>query len=375
MNPTTTNTFTWTTQTNENYSFSQGQAFAYQVSPKDLGENNNAANWNNGILTFENHTLAGDFFFGIPAAEDAKYSLLGNPYTVPINIEDLAGPDGAIIKVGYYSLNDDGLTFAAHDTGTIDAWTGFLAVNSGGGSLAFAKPSNAPAPAPALAATPRERMTVTAANENGSHYTILKRNQYGSSTAIGNFDLDFINGGLLEYPQIFTLKNDVQLGINAINENEENVTVPLGIVADYNGPITLSLAGMDSYNCTVTLTDNLASQPIDLTGLSTYDYPTTIDGNVSTRFALQFGQRVPTALQTTETANVQAFVRDGKITVVSSDALQNVTVYSVSGAQVFNAATAGTATYTVNEKLPAGAYLVTVRTAKETKTQKVAVCN
>ncbi|MDR1654204.1 MAG: T9SS type A sorting domain-containing protein [Prevotellaceae bacterium] len=374
MNSTTTNTFTWTTQTNENYSFSQGQAFAYQVSPSDVEGTTSYgnANWNNGILTFDNnHTLAGNFSINIPATGTAKYSLLGNPYTVPINIEDLAD-NGDIIKVGYYALNDDkGLSFAPHDD-EIAAWTGFLAVNNGGGPLSFTKPANALAPA--FAAATRERMTVTATNENGSHYTILKRNQYGSSTAIGNFDLDFINGGLLEYPQIFTLKNDVQLGINAINENEENVTVPLGIIADYNGPITLSLAGMDSYNCTVMLTDNLESQPTDLTGLSTYDYPTTIDGSVSARFALHFAP-VPTGAPATQTANVQAFVRDGKITVVSSEALQNVTVYSVSGAQVFNAATGGAATYTVSEKLPAGAYLVTARTAKETKTQKVVVCN
>ena|GEM_PF-4711156 len=360
-----TNSFTWTNQIgNYSYQFEKGQGFAYTINPTDVA---NLTGWN-GIKYFYYPIVTGNFNFPINTSN--KYTLLGNPYLNDIDIDDLAST--GVIKAGYYDFDVSGLgsTYQSYD-GLIQPWKGFLAVNNSGASenfITFTEPIISSVPA-FLKALP-QRMTVTATNENGSFFTIIKRNQYSSASTIGNFDLNFINGNASVYPQIYSLKNNVKLGINAFGFSEEGVTIPLGILTNSSGVITLSFEGMDTYNCDITLIDYLTEAEIDLTALPSYDYQTDISSSSDSRFALYFGSRVPTSDNRLDNVNVQAFVRDGKINIVSSAELQNVKIYSVSGSQIADLNVSGKS-YIINDILPSGVYLVKIQIANKISTQKI----
>ena len=358
-----TNSLTWTNQIdNYSYQFNKGEGFAYIINPDDVA---NLPAWN-GILTFNYPIVTDNFDFPINSSN--KYTLLGNPYLGDINIEDLAST--GVIKAGYYNFGVSGLgsTYQAYD-GLIAPWRGFLAVNTGVGEhITF----NAPVSNTfAFGNSAAERITVTAANNSGSSFTILKRNQYSSSSVIGNYDLEFINGNAFAYPQIYSIKNNKKLGINAIGNTEEGVTVPLGIFADYSGAITLTFAGMDSYSCEITLLDYLTDAAIDLTGLPSYDYQTAITGSTEGRLRLYFGQQVPTS-NPSNNVNIQAFVRYGMINIVSTEEMQSVKIYNISGNKIVDLHISGMS-YVIDRKLPSGIYMVTIQTTNKVLTQKVVV--
>jgi hypothetical protein len=368
-----TTTVTWITK-NAQEEYTQGDAFMYQVSEADVNNSSANSNWNEGKIIFTSPVLADEIFTKpITSGQSVKYTLLGNPYLVPLPFTALTNGSntGIIVPAGYYVVDPNGKTYTVHlDDESIPAWKGLIVQNLNGGNLTFTKPAPPVSPAPSLLSSVQpEKIIITASNNAGSTRTFVKRSESGQNT-VGKYDLAFINVAAVEYPQIYTLKGSTALGINTVNVNDEDVIVPLGILVDYNGAMTLSFAGMDSYNCTVTLFDYQEGKSINLSGLSSYDYPTTVYGSAYSRFALQFGQSVPTETESLF-SNIQTFVQDGKINIVSSKELQNVTIYNVSGLQIASINTSGIS-YVVNNILPSGVYLVRVVAIDNTViTQKV----
>ncbi|GHT19663.1 hypothetical protein FACS189429_7530 [Bacteroidia bacterium] len=356
----------WSTVAGSN--LAPGKGFAYQVNSAKAVSTN--ASWNTGIKTFTGReTNNGNF--EVLQESGLKYALVGNPYYKDITLNHFEGTN--LAQSGYYTTDADGETFPLVQGTSIHKWQGIiLAANVGqalGDKITIKEHIATPAPVPALA---HSAICLTAINTVGSSNTYINNNA-GGSTQIGNADMSFLNMGENEVVQVYTSKNDAQgnayqLALNTVNT--DNATIPVGIFTTYAGAVTLTLTGMDSYDCGVALLDNLTGASTDLTGLSTYSYEITVSGNSVSRFAIVLSPRVPTDISANETVNTQTFASNGKIHIVSTDALQQVRVFSVSGAQIFNSAINGTS-YIVNSQLPAGVYLVEVSTSKSVTTQKV----
>ncbi|MCL1868154.1 MAG: hypothetical protein FWF72_04320, partial [Paludibacter sp.] len=229
-----TTTVTWVAA-DAQFGYAQGDAFMYQVSSADVNGSANA-NWNDGKIIFTSPVLADETFTkSITSGQSVKYTLLGNPYLVPLPFASLTAGSNAdiIVPAGYYVVNADGKTYTAHDNDeNIPVWSGLIVQNLNGGDLTFTKPIPV-SPAPSLAGSVQmEKIIITAYNDAGSTRTFVKRSESGQST-VGKYDLAFINAAAVEYPQIYSLKGNVALGINTINITDEDVIVPLGIIANY----------------------------------------------------------------------------------------------------------------------------------------------
>ncbi|GHV44889.1 hypothetical protein FACS1894180_6790 [Bacteroidia bacterium] len=363
----------WTTVTGTNFGityFAAGDGFLYMVNSTDP-----TTYWNDGKINFDltEFTLATSPVSKSIAAGH-NFCFTGNPFDVPISFTSLASANSSFKPEGYYEWNGSSFDLKTDD---ISVWKGIVVENletQPSGTISFVKDDLqvSGSGAPALVGNTNAQITIEAINANGTGTAYIKNNANGSAT-VGNYDMSFLNMGENEAVQVYTSKTDNsgnarQLALNTVNT--DNAQIPVGVFTTYAGAVTLTLTGMNSYDCSVALLDNLTATSTDLTGLSTYSYETSINGSTDSRFALVFSPRVPTDISANETVNTQAFVSNGKINIVSTDALQQVRVFSVSGAQIFNSAVNGTS-YTVNSQLPAGAYLVEVSTNKSVTTQKV----
>ena len=356
--------------------FTGGIGFAYQVNSAVANENN--ASWQNGIITFPASSAHDATYYIVPVDGNVHYVLTGNPYYRVITLSHFAGNN--LSTDGYYTTNAAGNTFPlVTDNPNIAIWQGIILGSSDGEDLdgdhiAIYKDPLSPAPSPAPAAVSNSKITVTAHNNNGTSSAYINNGSNGTAI-VGKHDMSFLNMGENQTVQVYTSKINSsgatrKLALNTINIDTEDVTVPLGIFTNAADNVTLTLTGMDSYNNSVTFIDYQEGKSVNLSGLASYDYPTSVSGSTDNRFALQFGQPVPTGTESLA-ANVQTFVRDGKINIVSSKELQNVTIYSVSGSLIASVNINGV-TYVVNSILPSGAYLVRVSAADNTATtQKV----
>ncbi|GHT19548.1 hypothetical protein FACS189429_7330 [Bacteroidia bacterium] len=324
MTSNTSNTITWTPCTGT-APFAQGEGFAYKVNaaiPADF----------TGMKTLTGSAAATSFTKTIPAASSQKYSLLGNPFNETIRFADFTGgSNNNVFKpAGYYELKSDG-TYQVGD-GTVEPWRGFLVLNLNGGAVYFDIDFINGSGLPGVPAMPEAKITLTSINENGSNYAYLMNNENGQ-TSVGNYDLNYINADALDYPQVYTLKENTKLGINTVNTND--AVIPVGILAGYNGQTTLNLQGMNTYACNVILKDNATGQQINLTGMANYDYVYFNQGSSDSRFELVLNSRVPTAVTDNATAYITVFSQNKSVEIISSEMLDTVEIYGLIGNLVY----------------------------------------
>ncbi|MDR2823887.1 MAG: T9SS type A sorting domain-containing protein, partial [Prevotellaceae bacterium] len=356
---------TWTSYQSGNIDLNAGDAFALKYR-NDISIANYTAQGNKKL--FVAPFVTADVTKEVAAG--SRYALTGNPYTEDITAENISLEDN--LKDGIFILNDDGNSYISPDIAgvTIPAFTGFIVESyntEADGSVEFTAPVSV-AGAPSSTTTASPKITVTASNEFGSGYTIVKNNDNGQGV-VGRYDMSFLNAGEQPYPQLFTTKATTdgatqRLAINTVNT--DNTTIPLGIFTTYNGTIILSFAGMDTYHCDVTLLAN--GESTDISGLSAFTLTTYVDGNADGSFAIALSPKVPTGINNAQSSNVQAFDMDGKINIVSTDLLHNVSIYGIDGKLIYSTNKINSTTF-ATDRLSAGVYLIKAGT----KTLKVAV--
>ncbi|MDR1653608.1 MAG: T9SS type A sorting domain-containing protein [Prevotellaceae bacterium] len=326
----------------------------------------------NGLITFEGEANTAN----VSANVVTKYALLGNPFNSTIELG--GNVVGAIKTGGWYKCSADGKTFPLQVMASVPAWQGFIVENQNPSQTAdvtITLGSLSPAPAQS-ALFDNALITITTANNGLQSSAYVKNNANGSAT-VGSSDMSFLNMGANEYVQVYTVKNDDsgaahKLALNVVNT--EQATIPVGILTQYSGDITLTLTGMNTYDCNVALTDLAENKYYHLSGLADYEIETTVSGSSETRFELVLSPKIPDGVENLVSHNIQAFVSNGKIQIRSGagNPVQNVKVYSVSGALVATR-TANSAETEIEERLPAGAYLLKIQTVKETKMQKIVI--
>jgi hypothetical protein len=154
----------------------------------------------------------------------------------------------------------------------------------------------------------------------------------------------------------------------------------LVISTTYNGELTFTFSGMDTYDARISLLDTEMKIETDLTGKAQHEYrfnyvPEQSGGIIvsnESRFFIRLN-KVFTGTEdiTSEAIRIYAPL-PGTLQVVSTQALRQVTVYNLQGSTVYNAPSVQTNTQKI-DGLAAGVYIVKVVSGDTVKTEKVIV--
>ncbi|MCL1868712.1 MAG: T9SS type A sorting domain-containing protein [Paludibacter sp.] len=329
-----------------------GKGFAYVVNP--------------AAVSVSNILIQGVCAGPVSFYTGGKYCLVGNPF---INAISFPSSFSNIKTAGYIDIADrsTGKTFTVIDNNTIAPYQGIIVETLSGADEQITISNIAPSsPAPALSpASAPARIKIEAANSAGSHYTLVKNSENGSAT-VGDYDISFFNMGANAIVQLYTGKNDEngvahRLGLNTVNT--EDISIPVGVftttkTTDEAKAVTITLTGMNTYECEVWFLDNLSGAYTNLTDMESYSFPTQVSGSQDARFSLIFSSKVPTSIEEYQ-AKVSVWASEGKINIISDKNIGAVAVYSIDGHQVYfsNAVNAKSAEIST-ESLPAGIYMV-----------------
>jgi len=174
-------------------------------------------------------------------------------------------------------------------------------------------------------------------------------------------------------PEIYSLAGETPVDINFIN-NRGEISIPLGIKTNRTGEIQLTFTGMDSYLKTskIEFIDALENFTTDLTGMPSYTYTFnhTKTGIQNGRFSLRFGNLL-TALPNVVISDDLNIYGDSKgIFVVSSEAVQKLEIYDLSGKKVYENSS-GAKYYPLQGRSNNSPLIVKVATNNRVKTVKI----
>ena len=225
-----------------------------------------------------------------------------------------------------------------------------------------------------IASTPQSAVrAVVASRENGS-------------PVFNRMDANKFFAGINSLPDIYLLKPDaagsmVAVGASVLNEIKSNTTVPLGISTTYEGAITLSFKGMDTYDARIFLNDAVEQNKIELTGKPNYEYtfnyvPERINGTAvsnENRFSIYLSSTNLTGAESVIPGNTWVYSnKPGTIQAISGEWIHQVLVFDMQGRKIYDNASVNTHEQTVTG-LTQGVYIAKVVTENEVKTMRIIV--
>jgi hypothetical protein len=128
------------------------------------------------------------------------------------------------------------------------------------------------------------KLNITAENGVASVSTFIAERENSASSRK-------LFAAVSDVPDIYTLNGTTALGANIIRSKD--LTIPVGLNTDFEGEITLTLSGMDTYDAKIALVDNLLGQEIDITDRGVYNYPfeNSAAGKTEDRFAIRLAPK------------------------------------------------------------------------------------
>jgi hypothetical protein len=229
-----------------------------------------------------------------------------------------------------------------------------------------------------------DRLDIVAGNSVAKVRTFIAKRE-GGQDEFCDLDARKIMNGISDVPEIYTLKpyknGLIATSVNIINNDE--LLIPVGLATSYEGNITLSFTGMDSYDAKLSLIDTQINTPeIDLTGKVSYEHifnyiPKKVNGEPAVcedRFFIRIS-KTTTGLMETITEKVNVFEANGLIRIISgtSNPIKEVAVYNLQGGLMYKATAINTIAHTVNRNWPAGVYIVKVVSEKNTDNVKMLI--
>ncbi|MDL2257291.1 hypothetical protein LJC06_03695 [Bacteroidales bacterium OttesenSCG-928-I14] len=198
-----------------------------------------------------------------------------------------------------------------------------------------------------------DKLVITASNEHATVRTyIATRDQVNSTRKL----MTEVN----EVPEIYTLQGDKAVGGQTITEN--NALIPVGVKTSYEGNITMTLSGMDTYDAQITLIDMAEGRHIDLTGQASFEYIFAGESSDS-RFYIEINP-APTSLDAVD-GQILVYADNKTINVVSgSEIIKEVYVINQQGQTVYGINTLNTNNYKV-ESLAQQAEIYIVKVVTE----------
>ena len=156
-----------------------------------------------------------------------------------------------------------------------------------------------------------------------------------------------------------------KLVINSINTTL--TTIPLGINGSAGAKGRITAFGLETAE-QVYLEDRLKGKFISLSENTTYDFEFPMDQLIG-RFFIRFGAINPSPM----TSDVKVFVNEHQLNVMAQtgEELQQIEMFTFSGARVFNAEVGKTNVFSTDLKLAPAIYLVRVKTSLATQNVKI----
>jgi len=237
------------------------------------------------------------------------------------------------------------------------------------------------------AAQSNDLLEITASTPQSAFCAVIASRE-GGSLMFNNLDSRKIFTDINVSPDIYMLKQSANNGMVAVaadvlNDIKEDVVIPLGISTAYEGSITFTFAGMDTYNARIFLIDNAApdKKEIELTGKAKYDYtfsytPEKVNDTAvrnESRFAVRLSPTGVTGIESAAANNILVFSRGaGTVQAISGEVIKQITVIDMQGRKIHDNPSVSANEYTVTG-LAAGVYVVKAVTGNEVKTTKVIV--
>ncbi|MDR0866619.1 MAG: C10 family peptidase [Candidatus Symbiothrix sp.] len=312
--------------------------------------------------------------------DDSFIAMVGNPFMSTIDFDLLHGNNDNATKikqnyqimtgeagglVGYNPVGSFGS--GASETG-MDQYIApmqsfFVEKNTGSGQLIFDLPSIS------AAATGKgtwkagentvDKLNIMASNSTASVLTFIANREEGQDV-LGSMDARKLLMEADKIPDIYTLKEtgkgSVAVGANIINN--DNLLIPIGLFTSYEGKMTFTFNGMDTYHAAIRFMDTRENKEIELTGLPSYeysfDYVPAFNSRIEVlpadnRFFIQLTPAAPTGLNTLSD-KAMIYSKDHTIYAAtgSSDVIRQIWIYNTQGTLVY-----------ANKKVDAPAYSIT----------------
>jgi PKD repeat protein len=227
-----------------------------------------------------------------------------------------------------------------------------------------------------IASTPQSAVrAVIASRENGS-------------PALNRMDSRKLFAGINSLPDIYMLKPDannsmIAVAASILSEIKENILIPLGISTTYEGSITLSFAGMDTYNARIFLIDAAApnKKEYELTGQTNYEYTFNyvsekVNGTAvsnENRFFIRLSPNYPTNLESVTSNKILVYShRASTIQTISGELIQQISIFNTQGQKIYDNTSVNAREHTVADLAP-DVYIVKVVNKDEVKTVKIIV--
>jgi len=366
------------------------------------------------------HTLAGStasVATGFGTIGESPFALVGNPFMTTIDFNALQSANSTLIKksyhlwtedengVGYMCYNPDGMSGIINPllglNNRIAPLQGFIVEqNTDIGDLEFDLVNMASGMKATLrsAQETKDKLSIIATNNKVSVLTYIAKREDGTAQ-FGERDSRKLMNGLSLVPEVYTLKqsdND-PIAVGANITNSDNVEYPLGLATTFEGEITFTFSGMDSYDAQIFFIDELLDETIALTGMATYEYIfdytppqhgaeiiSTEDRfyiRIITRLDDETGDETDVNVTGDETSNeitgnqsIIAYARRGTIYAASDEEnIQEISVYSLQGVVLYQSIVNDTSHTTTKKFTPGGMYIVNIKTDNRIVSKKVII--
>ena len=252
--------------------------------------------------TTDGHTLAGgtvNVATGFDVAGESSFALVGNPFMTTIDFDalQLQPANNNLIKrsyliwtevgaglEGYICYNPNGISGIINPTTPstdklIAPLQGFIVEQNGSGGgtgdLNFNLAAVASGTKGTLRSAPEtnNKLDIIAANDKASVLTYIAKREDGTEQ-FGESDSRKLSNGLSEVPDIYTLKqsDNGTVAVGANITNSDDIEYPLVLATTFDGEISFTFSGMDSYDAKIFFIDKVSDEIIELTDMSTYEY-------------------------------------------------------------------------------------------------------
>lgn len=245
---------------------------------------------------------------GTVAANHVGWNLVGVPY--------MSNFAGSGIGAAYLTFHN-GTTYtqsAKADVASIQPYQAFFIQASAAGTgsnLSFATTSRQAMPS-AVARIEKPRIAINMTNAGGVDKTTLMLDDAQSVDYVINQDLEkWLTTGT-EYPQIYSVLNDVKYAYNGLPVNDVN-RLALGVYNQNEGVATIHATASDLQDISgLLLTDKVTNQTTNLL-VDDYSYTATA-GTDESRFEISI-QKMATGQTTTQSGNAVYVLKDSKLRI------------------------------------------------------------
>jgi hypothetical protein len=378
---------------------------SFVTVPRDLNIAYRLAEVSGGIFT---KTLD----FGKGAYDQSSFAATGNPFMGSISFEKLQTDNSSLIEESYWvwvgagALNTERPgSYAIYNTtggslgntsvtlsDALPPMQSFIIERNDGSTgtqitfnIANISATGKSSAGLRAASPTKDLLEIIASTPQSAVRTVIASRETGSRV-FNRKDSRRFSGGINSLPDLYMLKPSADNSLTAVvanilNEIKEETMIPLAISTTYEGPVTFSFSGMDSYKARIFLVDNDNKQEKELTGLSRYEYtfnyvPNKVNGTATAnenRFSILLAPSSPTGIEFASPDNILIYSRSANtIQAVSGDLLQQVSVFNMQGQKIYDNASVNSYEHTVTGLVP-GIYVTRAVSKNELKTAKIIV--